>query len=476
MSATPPTLTRTGSVRFEIAATGAMRVPGVVLADEAMLPDDGGGTLGQVANVATLPGIVRASYAMPDLHLGYGFPIGGVAATDVAAGGVVSPGGVGFDISCGVRVVALPIARGDLDDAAVDRLADGLARHIPRGTGPGGLWTLGPDELDAILREGAAQAVAHGWGHDADLAVIEHGGRVADADPAAVGSVARRRGAAQMGSLGGGNHFAEAQVVAEVVDADAARSFGLEPDQLVVLLHTGSRGLGHQVCSDHVDEMGAAMDAHGIRVPDRQLACAPVDSRPGRAYLGAMAAAANFGRANRQVLTEGVRRAAREALGVADARVVADVSHNLASLEDHEVDGATRALCVHRKGATLALPPGHAAVPEPYRDVGQPAPVPGSMGTSSWLLAGRGGEAFASTCHGAGRARSRAQARKAWKGQTLRAELEARGIRVRAASRKGLAEEAPGAYKSADDVVAVCEEAGLSRRVVRLDPVAVVKG
>ena len=476
MSHPPPALRPTSPVRWEMARHGAMRVPGVVFADEAMLPDDDGGTLGQVANVATLPGIVGASYAMPDLHLGYGFPIGGVAATDVAAGGVVSPGGVGFDISCGVRVIALPAARAELDDGALDRLADGLARHIPRGTGPGGLWTLGPDELDAILRDGAAHAVARGWGAEADLAVIEHGGRVTDADPDAVGPVARRRGAAQLGSLGGGNHFAEAQVVAEVVDADAAAAFGLAADQLVVLLHTGSRGLGHQVCSDHVDAMGAAMAAHGISVPDRQLACAPVESAPGRDYLGAMSAAANFGRANRQVLTEGVRRAAREALGVADATVVADVSHNLAALEEHAVDGAQRTVCVHRKGATLALPPGHDGVPEPYRAVGQPAPVPGSMGTSSWLLAGRGGEAFASTCHGAGRARSRAKARKTWKGQALRTELEQRGIRVRAASSKGLAEEAPGAYKSADDVVAVCEEAGLSQRVVRLDPVAVIKG
>lgn len=476
------TLARVGDVRWEIEPAGAMRVPGLVFADEGLLPDDDGGTINQVANVATLPGIVRASFAMPDLHRGYGFPIGGVAATDVDAGGVVSPGGVGFDISCGIRVLAAPVSIDDVGGAGLDRLADALARAVPRGTGPGGRWPLGAGELEAVLIDGAAHAVARGWGREADLAVTEDQGRLADADPGQVSSSARKRGGAQLGSLGGGNHFVEVQVVEEVVDEGGAAAFGLHAGQLVAMIHTGSRGLGHQVCTDHVRAIEHAMDAAGISVPDRQLACAPVESRPGRAYLGAMAAAANYGRANRQVLGEAVREAFADALGVADVATVYDVSHNLAKLEEHDVDDAPpgassgRRLCVHRKGATRALPAGHVDLPEAYRAVGQPTPVPGSMGTSSWLLAGRGGEAFASTCHGAGRARSRAKARKTWQGAALGEELAAAGIRVRATSAKGVAEEAPGAYKSADDVVAVCERAGLSTRVARLRPLAVAKG
>lgn len=479
-------LARAGDVRWEIDPAGDMRVPGVVFADEGLLPDDDGGTVAQVANVATLPGIVRASFAMPDLHRGYGFPIGGVAATDVDAGGVVSPGGVGFDISCGIRVLAAPVTVDDVGGAGLDRLADALARAVPRGTGPGGRWTLGAGELEAVLLDGAAHAVARGWGREADLAVTEDHGRLADADPGQVSSSARKRGGAQLGSLGGGNHFAEIQGVEEVVDEAAAAAFGVHTGQLVAMIHTGSRGLGHQVCTDHVRTIEHAMDAAGIAVPDRQLACVPVESRAGRAYLGAMVAAANYGRANRQVLGQAVREAFAEALGVEGVVTVYDVSHNLAKLEDHVVDEAipesagasadARRLCVHRKGATRALPPGHADLPEAYRAVGQPTPVPGSMGTSSWLLAGRGGEAFASTCHGAGRARSRAKARKTWHGSTLGEELATAGIRVRATSAKGVAEEAPGAYKAADDVVAVCERAGLSTRVARLRPLAVAKG
>lgn len=473
-----PTLTGAGDVRWELAPTGGMRVPGVVFASGQLLPDDDGETIAQVANVATLPGVVRASFAMPDLHRGYGFPIGGVAATDVDAGGVVSPGGVGFDISCGIRVLAAPVTVDDVSEGGLARLADRLARAVPRGTGPGGRWTVGEGELERVLAHGAAQAVAAGWGDDADLAVTEDGGRLPGADPAEVGDTARQRGGAQLGSLGGGNHFAEVQIVEELFDDAAADAFGLASGQLVAMIHTGSRGLGHQVCTDHVRGMEPAMADAGISVPDRQLACAPVDSPAGRAYLGAMGAAANYGRANRQVLGEAVREAFAEALGVDGVTTVYDVSHNLAKLEDHRLtaaDAGTR-LCVHRKGATRALPPAHPDLPAAYRDAGQPAPVPGSMGASSWLLAGRGGEAFASTCHGAGRARSRSQARKTWHGRTLADELAAQGIRVRAASAKSVAEEAPGAYKSADAVVEVCERAGLSQRVARLRPVVVVKG
>lgn len=475
-------LTRAGEVRWEIEPAGDMRVPGVVFADEGLLPDDDGGTVEQVANVAALPGIVRASFAMPDLHRGYGFPIGGVAATDVDAGGVVSPGGVGFDISCGIRVLAAPLSVDELDAAGLDRLADALARAVPRGTGPGGRWPLDAGDLDAVLVDGAAHAVACGWGREADLAVTEDHGRLPGVEPDQISGTARQRGGAQLGSLGGGNHFVEVQVVEEVVDEAGAATFGLHAGQLVTMIHTGSRGLGHQVCTDHVRAIEHAMDTAGISVPDRQLACAPVESRAGRAYLGAMAGAANYGRANRQVLGEAVREAFADALGVGDVATVYDVSHNLAKLEDHDVDDAAsgsssaRRLCVHRKGATRALPPGHADLADAYREIGQPAPVPGSMGTSSWLLAGRGGEAFASTCHGAGRARSRAKARKTWDGATLRGQLADAGIRLRATSAKGVAEEAPGAYKSADEVVEVCERAGLSVRVARLRPLAVAKG
>jgi tRNA-splicing ligase RtcB (3'-phosphate/5'-hydroxy nucleic acid ligase) len=476
-------LRRRGEARFEIERTGRMRVPGIVFASPACLPDDGGETLGQVANVATLPGIVAGSYAMPDLHLGYGFPIGGVAATDVDDGGVVSPGGVGFDISCGVRVLAAPLSRDEVGAEALETLMDHLDRGVPRGTGPGGLWGLTDHTaLRRVLLDGAAYAVESGYGTPQDLEHTEDGGRLPDADADGVSVKALDRGLRQVGSLGGGNHFLEVQVVDRVVDAGAAASFGVGEGQLTVMIHSGSRGLGHQVCSDHVRAMDAAMRGEGsqagagIEVPDRQLACMPVSSREGGAYLGAMAAAANYGRANRQVLAEAARDAFGAAFGDRELRLVYDVSHNMAKLERHEVGGRRRSLCVHRKGATLALPPGHPDLPPAYRASGQPVAVPGSMGTASWLLAGAGGEGFSSTCHGAGRMHSRRAARKRVRGRTLADELARRGIAVRALSTRGLAEEAPVAYKDVDEVVRVCEVAGVSRRVARLRPLGVVKG
>jgi tRNA-splicing ligase RtcB len=487
---------RTAEARYEIPAADAMRVPGVVFASEQLLPDNADETLQQVANVATLPGIVRASFAMPDLHLGYGFCIGGVAATDVDDGGVISPGGVGFDISCGVRVLLAPVTRGEVDNEARTALMDVLDRRIPRGTGPGGLWDLDDGGLRTLLVDGSAAAVAAGFGTDDDLAHTEDEGRLPDADPAQVSHKAVRRGLQQVGSLGGGNHFLEVQVVDRILDERAATTFGLHVGQLAVTIHCGSRGLGHQVCSDHVRVMQRAMDRHGIAVPDKQLACAPVESPEGRDYLGAMAAAANYGRANRQVLAEAARDAFGAAVGTRDLRLLYDVSHNMAKIERHRVvpdaspggagaSGVERTLCVHRKGATLALPAGHPDLHSDFADVGQPVIVPGSMGTSSWILAGGrtpqaggsdGTEAFASTCHGAGRARSRAGAKRAYHGATLRDELGDRGIDVRALSDPGVAEEAPGAYKDVDEVVRVCEVAGLSRRVARLLPLGVVKG
>lgn len=458
-----------------------MRVPGVVFASGALLPDVlADRSLQQVANVATLPGIVEASYAMPDVHWGYGFPIGGVAATDVAAGGVVSPGGVGFDISCGVRLLRTSLDADELAPALA-RLMDTLGAAIPRGLGPGGVWHLANDaELDRVLCRGAVEAVRRGYGRADDLERCEDGGAVDGADLDAVSDRALARGLRQVGSLGSGNHFLEVQVVDEVLDEAVADAFGLRLRQVCVMIHCGSRGLGHQICSDHVKVMLAAMRRYGIEVPDDQLACAPVESPEGRAYLGAMAAAANYGRANRQLLTHATRQAFDRALGPGhgdDVRLVYDVSHNLAKLEHHVVEGKQRLLCVHRKGATRALPPGHPDLPPSLAPFGQPVLVPGSMGTASYVLAGvAGGGAFHSTCHGAGRTMSRHAAIRKVRGDELRQQLEAEGIHVRASSLKGLAEEAPFAYKDVDEVVAVCERAELAIRVARLRPIGVVKG
>jgi tRNA-splicing ligase RtcB (3'-phosphate/5'-hydroxy nucleic acid ligase) len=473
-----PALVEDSPFRWRIPRHGAMRVPGIVFASRSLLPSVvGDQSLAQVANVATLPGIVEASYAMPDVHWGYGFPIGGVAATDVARDGVVSPGGVGFDISCGVRLLTSPLARAELGER-LDALMDELQARVPAGLASGGVWRLRDDnELTAVLREGSRQAVACGYGVDRDLERCEDHGSVANADPDAVSERARERGLGQVGSLGSGNHFLEVQVVDAIYDREAASAFGFEMDRVCVMIHCGSRGLGHQICSDHVRRMRDAMSRYGIHVPDTQLACAPVGAPEGRAYLGAMAAAANYGRANRQLLTFATRQAFAAVLGAGELDLVYDVSHNLAKLEEHLVERERRMLCVHRKGATLALPPGHPELPADLVATGQPVLVPGSMGTSSHVLAGvAGGDAFHSACHGAGRTMSRhAATRRVWGGD-LRAQLSAAGIVVRAHSNRGLAEEAPFAYKDVDEVVATCEQAGLARRVARLRPIGVVKG
>lgn len=457
-------------------AEGDMAVPGVIFASQALLPEDPAALFAQVRNVATLPGIVEASYAMPDLHVGYGFPIGGVAATDVARGGVVSPGGVGFDISCGVRTLALPALAEEVDGRALAALMDALAEAVPHGTGPGGLAHPSEADLTRVLAEGAEAIVADGAGVAADLDRTEDRGRLTGADPGEVGAKARKRGKAQLGSLGGGNHFLEVQVVEEVVDAEAAEVFGLARGQLAATIHCGSRGLGHQVCTDAVGVMREAMGRYGITVPDAQLACVPVDSAQGRAYVAAMEASANYARANRQLIAEAVRDACGKAFGSREAVMVYDVNHNMAKRERHVVDGTERDLCVHRKGATLALPAGHPDLPAELAGVGQPVIVPGSMGTATWVLAGDRGRAFASTCHGAGRLRSRKQARKRIAPDVLARGLAEQGVEVRAKSASGLAEEAPEAYKDVDEVVAVCEAAGLSRRVARLRPLGVLKG
>jgi tRNA-splicing ligase RtcB (3'-phosphate/5'-hydroxy nucleic acid ligase) len=463
--------------RFRIDRHDAMRVPGVVFASRDLLPDvTADKALDQVANVATLPGVVSASYAMPDVHWGYGFPIGGVAATDVATDGVVSPGGVGFDISCGVRLLAAGIDRSRLQPT-LDALMDGLSEAVPRGMGHGAVWKLtSRAQLGEVLAGGARYAVEQGYGVSRDLDRSEDFGVFTDADPGQVSEQAEDRGLGQVGSLGSGNHFLEVQAVEEVYDEEVAGAFGLRSGQICVMIHCGSRGLGHQICTDHVRAMGKVMGRFGIEVPDRQLACAPVSSAEGRAYLGAMAAAANYAHANRQVLGEAARRVF-DRVAHAGLDLVYDVSHNLAKVETHQVDGEARQLCVHRKGATRSLPPGHPDLPDELREAGQPVMIPGSMGTSSYVLTGvPGAPAFASTCHGAGRAQSRHQAAKAVRGQDLRRRLEQEGIAVRGASKRGLAEETPEAYKDVSAVVAAAEGGGLCRRVARLVPVGVVKG
>lgn len=462
------------AVRWRIEPHGGMRVPGIVFASRELIPDAGADhSLHQVADVAHLPGIVDASFAMPDMHWGYGFPIGGVAATDIDAGGVVSPGGVGFDISCGVRMLVAPMQRDELAPN-MERLMNHLARVIPRGMTRDAAWPLDDEkDLTAILSHGSRFAVERGFGSERDLEYCEDRGAVGDADPSQVGERARQRGLMQVGSLGSGNHFLEVQYVERIDDEATARAFGLSEGTIAVMIHCGSRGLGHQVCTDHVRSMQRAMPRYGIEMPDPQLACVPVDSVEGRSYLGAMAAAANYGRANRHLLAEATRDAFAKVTGVRELSLLYDVSHNLAKIERH----GGRTLCVHRKGATRALPPRHPDLPAAFAETGQPVLVPGSMGTASHVLAGvEGGDAFHSTCHGAGRAMSRHTAKRTVQGAALRRQLRAAGIEVRVRSDQELAEEAPAAYKDVDAVVATCERAELCRRVARLRPIGVVKG
>ncbi|GAA1103049.1 RtcB family protein [Kitasatospora arboriphila] len=463
--------------RYRIERSGVMRVPGVVFAPHGLLPlDEGDRALEQVANVASLPGVVRASYAMPDIHWGYGFPIGGVAATEVAAGGVVSPGGVGFDISCGVRLLTSELDR-DTVREVLPALMDRLDPLIPRGLGRGCLWRpAGRRQLADLLRGGARYLVDMGHGVPRDLDRCEDGGAVDVTDVTQVGDRALERGAGQVGSLGSANHFLEVQAVDRIYDEACARAFGLRTDQVCVMIHCGSRGLGHQICTDHVRRMEAVMHRRGISVPDRQLACAPVDSPEARDYLGAMAAAANYARANRHLLADAARAVFREHTGHG-LDLLYDVSHNLAKLERQEVDGERRLLCVHRKGATRALPPGHPDLPADLAGAGQPVFVPGTMGTASYVLAGvPGNEAFDSSCHGAGRVWSRHRAQREIDIRHLRAELVAAGVSARPTSWRSATEEAPEAYKDVDAVVTASERNGLSRIVARLVPLGVLKG
>jgi len=476
----PAELRQVDEVLWEIPAEARpdMRVPARVFADRELIAAIAGDrSLWQLENVATLPGIVEAALAMPDIHQGYGFPVGGVAATE-APDGVVSPGGVGYDINCGVRLLALPISLRELGDLC-EPLVHEISRAIPAGTGKRVELRLTGAELDDVLREGPRMLVDRlGLGTEEDLERTESEGCLPGADPAAVSDRAKQRGAGQVGTIGAGNHFIEVERVEAIFDAGAADAFGLQVGQVTVLIHSGSRGLGHQVCTDYVRELDLCQRRYGIDLPDRQLACAPLSSPEGRAYLAAMAAAANYAWANRQAMAHAVRRAIGRTLGSAVAeqtRQVYDVAHNVAKFEAHH----GREVCVHRKGATRAFPAGSPEIPEAYRAVGQPVFIPGSMGTSSYVLAGEPGSmerSFGSTCHGAGRRMSRTGARRQIGGAQLRRELADAGIVVRCPSNKGLAEEAPFAYKDVERVVDVVQRAGLARRVARLRPLGVVKG
>jgi len=460
-----------------------MRVPARIYASEQMLEkifEDH--SVDQLINVATLPGILKYALAMPDIHEGYGFPIGGVAAMD-AKRGVISPGGVGYDINCGVRLLTSSFSYGEIAPHLVD-LANQIARDVPSGVGRGGKIVLKEKDMDNILEGGAKRIIAQDYGTKDDLEKIEEGGCLAEADASLVSEHAKDRGRDQLGTLGSGNHFLEIQRVEKIYLPDVAEIFGLRENQIAVMIHTGSRGLGHQVATDYVRLMNTKLPSWKINLPDRELACAPLDSDEGQRYFKAMAAAANFAWANRQMITDLVRRAWEKVLshklsGKYSLSLVYDVAHNIAKFEEHKIDGKKVKVCLHRKGATRAFGPGRIEVPKVYRETGQPVLIPGSMGTASYVMAGTEtamAESFGSTCHGAGRRMSRAESRRRVSGQMLKKELETQGIIVRCGSFSGLTEEAPLAYKDIDEVVEVVHRAGLAKKVARLVPLAVVKG
>ena len=468
---------RPGPLVYEVPASARddMRVPARFFADEELWSQiRSDRSVEQLMNVATLPGISECAYAMPDVHQGYGFPVGGVAAFRLSDG-VISPGGVGYDINCGVRLLASELTVADLRGRLED-LVHNLSRSVPSGTGRGGELRLTDHELDRVFVEGCKYLVERGLALPEDIDATESGGSLPQADPTQVSQRARQRGSTQLGTLGSGNHFVEIQTVEQVFDTAAAEVLGLETGRITVLIHTGSRGLGHQVCTDYVREMDRVMPKYGIELPDRELACAPFDSPEGRAYFGAMCAAANFAWSNRQTITHTVRGVFERAFGDAGRlRLVYDVAHNIAKVEEY----GGEQFCVHRKGATRAFGPNNPEIPEIYRSVGQPVFIPGSMGTASWVLVGAEGamtKSFGSTCHGAGRRMSRRAAKRIAQGHEVRRELAKKGIVVRCHSNSELAEEAPHAYKDVDRVVDVVDRMGLARKVARLKPIGVIKG
>ena len=482
--ATVPKLLRRDEFTYEvpIGEVPGMSVPGVLFSDPALLSGvEGDPSLGQLANVATLPGIQRYALAMPDIHFGYGFPVGGVAAFDLAEG-IVSPGGIGYDINCGVRLIRTSLTVEEVRPRLA-ALIDRLYREVPAGVGSHGGVALSPAEVDEVLARGAAWAVDRGLGRPDDLRTQEEEGRLSSADPHQVSDSARKRGAKQLGTLGSGNHFLEVQEVDEIFYPEFAAALGLAPGQVAVMLHTGSRGLGHQVATDFIQRMDRRLQEAHVALVDRQLSCAAIASEDGQRYLAAMAAAANFAWANRQAITHGVRRAFAAVFERSDTDldlgVVYDIAHNMAKVETHATDAGPKPLLVHRKGATRSFPAGREEVPVAYRPYGQPVLIPGDMGTASYLLAGLPTSlerSFGSSCHGAGRRLSRHAAVRAFRYEEVTRDLRDRGIVVRSTSREGVTEEAPGAYKDVEEVVRVAEGAGLTRRVARLRPLGVVKG
>lgn len=459
-----------------------MRVPGLIYADEKLLKDIyKDKALEQVANVAFLPGIVNASLAMPDIHWGYGFPIGGVAATDIEEGGVVSPGGVGFDINCGIRLVRTNLQYEDIKDK-LDNLVYALFSDVPAGVGSKGNIRVNPEEEREILVKGAKWAVQKGYGTQDDLDCTEENGAIAGADPDAVSERAYERGKAQSGTLGSGNHFLEVQVIDQLYDRDLSDAFNFNLGQVMVMIHSGSRGFGYQVCDDHVRSMVHCLQKYNINVPDRQLACAPVNSPEAKQYLAAMRCAANYAWANRQCLMHLTRMSFERILGMSWQKLgmslIYDVAHNIAKVEKYTINGKDKDLCVHRKGATRAFPPGHPALPERYKKTGQPVIIPGDMGRNSYLLVGtvKAVETFYSSCHGAGRLKSRSAATKSVNLNVLLKNLESKGIIVKASGRGTIVEEAPEAYKDINDVVGVVHNAGIAKRVCRMRPIGVIKG
>jgi tRNA-splicing ligase RtcB len=471
-------LTQIDEYCWRIEPARGMRVPAVIYGDAGLIAGMDEKVREQLCNVARLPGIVGAAYAMPDAHWGYGFPIGGVAAFDADRGGVISAGGVGFDISCGVRTLHTRLTRAAIEPLKT-QLADALYREIPVGVGSTGHVLLDDKSMDAMLRKGAEWAVKQGYGWRADLERIEEHGRMADAMPESVSKEAKHRQRRQMGTLGSGNHYLELQEVMQIYSPDIAAGFGLCQGDIVISIHCGSRGLGHQIGTEFLKSMAQAAGRHGIELPDRELACAPLTSDIGRNYLGAMRAAINAALANRQIITHLTRRVFERYLPQAQLKLLYDVSHNTCKLEEHVVDGETRRLYVHRKGATRAFGPGHPDLPEDLRTAGQPVLIGGSMGTASHILAGIEGSdrlSYASACHGAGRSMSRRQALKSWGGRQVVDDLAGRGILIRSPSLRGVAEEAPGAYKDVDAVVDAADRAGLARKVARLEPLICIKG
>jgi len=476
-------LKRIDSARLEVPKgyKEGMNTNGIIYVDEALEKGLEEKSVEQVANVATLPGIVGSSLAMPDIHAGYGFSIGGVAAFDIREG-IISPGGVGYDINCGVRLLKTHLTHSDISDK-IKELVDGMFRNVPTGVGSKGRLRLSHEDHKRVLIKGARWAVEHGYGSPEDLDHTESHGCLEDADPDVISKKAFERGSAQLGTLGSGNHFVEIQVVDEIYDEIIANRLGLFKDQITVMIHTGSRGFGHQVCTDFIEIMQRAASKYDIHLPDRELACAPCNSKEARDYLAAMSAAANYAWANRQIIMHWVKETFLKTLNIgpkdAGIALVYDVAHNIAKIEEHIVKGKKMKLIVHRKGATRAFPPGHPELPDPYRDIGQPVIIPGDMGRASFVLIGtqKGmDEAFGSTCHGAGRVLSRHQAIKKAKGRSIWREMEDQGIIVRATGRGTLAEEMPEAYKDVSNVVEVVHNAGLSHKIARLRPLGVIKG